>query len=363
MPLPTELGVRVVLWLGATLPRPAPAHLLAALQSMEVTADREKGYGVQLVFTQHVPAALLSDTALAPGNRVIVGVMIGILPHVLIDGIIAHRESADGTLTVTAQDLTLALDKEEKDESYPNQSDSVIATRLIAGHAQLGLVPVVVPTFDTPIMTERTPRQQETDLVFLKRMAERNGYVFYLEPVTFGVTTAYFGPDVRVGIPQPALTKDMGPASNLTSISFSIDSQATASQQGTFIEPFFKTALPIPPLPSLRLPPLASTPLPAMRSERLRDTAKRSASNAATTLLAAATNIPNAVTGTGEVDTARYGHVLRPRGIVGVRGAGLAFDGLYQVDAVTHKLARGAYTQSFRLSREGLGATLPVVPV
>ena len=67
------------------------------------------------------------------------------------------------------------------------------------------------------------------------------------------------------------------------------------------------------------------------------------------------------VKGEGELDTARYGSVLRARRPVGVRGCGLSYDGNYYVRGVTHTIARGAYTQNFTLGREGTGALLPVV--
>jgi hypothetical protein len=210
---------------------------------------------------------------------------------------------------------------------------------------------------------ERTPRQHETDLAYLRRMAERNGYVFYIEPVTFGVNTAYWGPENRLGLPQPALTQDMGAMSNVKSLSFSFDALGPVAPQGVFVDPIFKLSIPIPALPSLKIPPLASRPAPALRSVRARDTANRNPAGAATAILAAATNTPNAVSGDGEVDTAVYGHIMRPRRLIGVRGAGLSLDGLYTVDAVTHSLARAAYTQKFRLSREGLGTTVMVVRV
>ena len=53
----------------------------------------------------------------------------------------------------------------------------------------------------------------------------------------------------------------------------------------------------------------------------------------------------------------RYGRVLKARQLVGVRGAGPAFDGLYYVKSVTHKLKRGEYKQSFTLVRNGLVST------
>ena len=58
----------------------------------------------------------------------------------------------------------------------------------------------------------------------------------------------------------------------------------------------------------------------------------------------------------------RYGGLLKSRQLVGVRGAGLPFDGLYYVKSVTHEIKRGAYKQSFTLARNALISTVPTVP-
>jgi hypothetical protein len=47
---------------------------------------------------------------------------------------------------------------------------------------------------------------------------------------------------------------------------------------------------------------------------------------------------------------------------VGVRGAGEAFNGLYYVKSVTHKISKGQYKQDFTLARNGLISTVPKVP-
>ncbi len=65
----------------------------------------------------------------------------------------------------------------------------------------------------------------------------------------------------------------------------------------------------------------------------------------------------------GSLDVTRYGGLLKARQLVGVRGAGPAFDGLYYVKSVTHKIKRGEYKQSFTLTRNGLVSSVPVVPV
>jgi hypothetical protein len=70
----------------------------------------------------------------------------------------------------------------------------------------------------------------------------------------------------------------------------------------------------------------------------------------------------DAVTAHGSVDGARYGDVLRPRGLVSVRGAGDSYDGTWYVQRVVHSLARGHYRQDVDLSRAGHGSTIPRVP-
>lgn len=364
------LGVRQILWLGTAVPTPAPYEVLQAITSVEVTNDAQSGDGFQLILTvtkdRSLDYGLLRHPALQPGTRAIIGVLLGIVPEVLIDGVITHHQvkvggDATGQLTVTGKDLTTELDRAEQNLGFDNQPDSVIATRIIAGYARYGLVPAVTPTVDVPLQVDRVPSQQETDLAFLRRTAERNGFVFYLEPVTFGVTRAYWGPENRLGLPQPALTQDMGAATNLRSLDFSHDALAPTAPTGVIVEPLTKLSIPIPALPSLRIPPMAANPTPAARTTIVRDVANQNPLQAATSLLAAATNTGNAVSGDGEVDSVKYGHVLRARRPVGVRGAGLSYDGLYTVESVTHKLSRGDYSQSFRIAREGTGTTLPAV--
>ena len=370
--LASILGIRLILLVGKTLPLPASYDLSAALQSVEVTNDADQGDGFQMTFTMGKELGLdynlLTSGALDPFNRVVIGVLMGAMPEVLIDGIITHHqvtpsnEPGQSTLTVTGKDVSIMLGLEEKNESYENQPDFLIVTQLLAAYAQYGLIPQPTPTTDVPIMIDRIPRQHETDLDFIKRLATKNGFVFYIEPVTFGVNTAYWGPENRLGLPQCALTLNMGHHTNVKTLNFSNDALAPTATEGTFVEPITKTALPIPPLPSLKIPPLSVTPSAPRRITLTRRTANQNPASAAVTAVAAATNSPDPVRGAGELDAVKYGKVLRARKLVGVRGAGFNYNGLYFVRSVTHHIRRGTYTQRFTLSREGTGSLLPVLP-
>jgi hypothetical protein len=367
------LGIRLLLLIGKTIPLPASADLTNALTRVEVSNDAQSGDGFQLTFSLGkdtvVDYSLMLAGALEPMKRVIVGVLIGAVPEVLIDGIITHHqfqpsnEPGQSTLTVMGKDVSVMLGLEEKNAKFENQPDFLIVTRLLAEYAQYGLVPQVMPTADVPIMIQRVPRQQETDMDFIKRLALRNGYVFYIEPLTVGVNTAYWGPENRLSLPQPALSMNMGPQTNLKSLSFARDALAPVETEGSFVEPFTKMSLPIPSLPSLRVPPLALSPDQPQRRTLQRQTASQSPITAATTALASVTNSPVSVTGLGEIDTVRYGAVLRARKLVGVRGVGFSYDGNYYVTRVTHSIERGKYEQKFSINREGVGSLLPVVRV
>ncbi len=117
----------------------------------------------------------------------------------------------------------------------------------------------------------------------------------------------------------------------------------------------------------MRLPPLASEPalyvqFPFVRSSLYNRTVWDAAEAFAYAQGLTDYSTDRVVTADGTVDTLRYNHVLDTPGLVGVRGAGYSYDGVYYVNAVKHTIARGSYSQTFQLSREGLGATLPVLP-
>jgi hypothetical protein len=369
--LESILGVRLILWVGNTVPLPAPYGLMKSLTNVTVTNDADQGDGFQMTFglakdrTGEFDA--VGSGVLDLFNRVVIGVLIGLTPEILIDGIITHHELSPSdepghsTFTVTGKDVSVMLDLDEKNDKFENQPDFMIVTRVLLGYPQYGLAPMVTPTTDVPIMLQRIPHQAETDLQFIKRLARKNGFVFYIEPLTFGVNTAYFGVENRLGIPQSALTVGMGFWTNTRNLRFSNDGLAPVTSASSFIEPITKTRVPIPSLPSLRIPPLAASPALARRRVILRDTANDDPSLALTSSVAAVTRAPEAVTGDGEVDTERYGAVLRARKLVGVRGVGRSYDGFYYVRSVTHTISIGAYTQRFSLSREGSGALLPAV--
>jgi hypothetical protein len=126
------------------------------------------------------------------------------------------------------------------------------------------------------------------------------------------------------------------------------------------------TRVPIPiPIPNLNplQPPLGALPTPLANIKFMKDTAKMSPMRAISAGLAEAAKSQDAVSGSGTLDVLRYGRPLKARGLVGVRGVGIAYDGLYYVNSVTSNLRRGEFKQSFELTRNALVSITPKVPV
>ena len=164
-------------------------------------------------------------------------------------------------------------------------------------------------------------------------------------------------------MPQPALTVNMDAHTNVESLSFSLDGLA----KKIFVMTVYDEAtekIPIPiPLPNISVlrPPMGLRLQPPSKVEFLSDTTKLTTTKAISKALAMSFAASDSITASGSLNVLRYGWVLKSRMMVGVRGAGLAYDGMYYVNSVTHNLKPGEYKQSFTLSRDGLISNTPVV--
>src|SRR6185295_9389526 len=366
---------------GPMVPVPVPQVVLDALTSVRVTTTSEaKQPSVfELTFTLSNRSPLhtlflLGGGAVPPVIRVLLAVTIGGTPQVLIDGVMTDQHVSPGstagfsTLTVKGSDLTAVMDLIPFDGlPYPAMPAEAQVALILAKYAMFGVIPMVIPSLliDIPIPTDRIPRHQGTDLTHIQKMAANVGYVFYIKPGPVpGVNTAYWGPQIKVGFPQPALNVNMDAHTNVEELSFNFNAEAKVLPILVIHNPESKVTIPIP-IPDIGPlnPPLGAVPPIPKRIKQIKTTAKFNAIRAALLGLAKAAGSSDAVTGEGRLDVLRYGRPLKARELVGVRGAGTAFDGLHYVKSVTHDIKRGEYKQSFSLSRNGLISTVPKVPV
>jgi hypothetical protein len=371
-------GIQLQLMIGPAVPVPVSAAVLDALRSVEVTTATDGPSVFQLTFELDKRSPLhtiflVAGGATPPLVRVIIAVTVNGVTEVLMDGVMTNHEVTGGgngrnpTLTVTGEDLTRVMDYIDfSGIPYPASPDFARVLLVLAKYAIFGIIPMVIPSvlMDVPLPIDRIPLHQGKDLGYVRMLAERVGYVFYLEPGPVpGVSKAYWGPEIRVGAPQPALNTDMDAHTNVDSLSFSYDAESATLPVMLIYLKESHTPLPIP-VPSITplSPPLGAIPPIPKKIEWITGLAKYNPVQAAAIGLAKAAKTADAVKASGSLNVLRYGRVLKARKLVGVRGGGMAFDGLYYVRRVTHRLKRGEYMQDFELSRNGLVSTVPTVP-
>lgn len=372
-------GLLLTLLMGPGVPLPAPGFVLDALQSVKVTSestDTQSGFELTFAVDKNSPLVslfLLSGGAAIPLFRVLLIATLGGKPETLIDGVATQTQMAPGsgggpaTLTVQGKDLSAAMDVLPFDGlPYPAMPPVARILLILAKYAFLGIVPKVIPSLEEPpIPTERIPRHKGSDLSYIRLLAREAGHIFRMEPGPApGTSFAYWGPEIHFGLPQPALTIDSGHADTIESLSFRYDKEATEIPI-VFIQNQ-QTRAPIPiPIPGTIpfLPPLGAVPPIPPKITLLSDTAQLSPVQALVRGFAYAARHAAAISGSGTLDVIRYGRLLRAAGVVGVRGAGLAFDGLHYVERVTSNLTRSSFKQDFALSRANLLPTSESVPV
>ena len=191
---------------------------------------------------------------------------------------------------------------------------------------------------------------------FLLRLAARNGFECYVEG-----TTGYFRSPQLNAPPQPVLAVHFGPdETNVNRFSIEVNALAPVDVAMWQIDRMDKT------VQGLRVaagqqPTLGKTDATGLLLPAI-------APSLAVLGQTVTTGIPEMtalcqglyhqaewfVTGEGEVNANRYGHVLRPRQTVTIKGIGASYSGIYYLAHVTHRFTQDGYTQRFRVKRNAL---------
>ena len=363
---------------GQVQATPVPKVLMDAFTDAEVTVSATGKSGFQLSFTlaNNSPLQLfflLAMGAPVPLIRVILVASFGGLPQVIMDGMVKHTEvvpdamQGSSKLVITGEDLSAVMDLTDSSGTpFPGLTPDLRVMAILGKYATFGIVPnvfpVVTPDVDSP--TTRIPSQKGTDLAYIQQLAKEAGYIFFMQPGPVpGACTAYWGPQIKIGVPQPALNVNMDSWTNVESLNFRYEPQTAVAPiiylqdptTGVVTKVAVSGANPLnPPLGSVVPMPQKTVPLPY--------TAKLTAAQALMAGYAKAAETADIVTGDGTISVLRYGGILQARQLVGVRGAGLAFDGLYYVDSTKHQIKLGEYKQSFTLKRNALVSNVPMVP-
>ncbi len=350
-------SVHLQVLIGREVPAPAPRWFLSAIESTIVQHDVEQRSGFEIVLRvgrghgQLIDYRVFQDPLLRAGNRVILVAFFGMSPQVLMDGLITQQQldprggPGAGRLTLQGEDLTLLMDQEATVRLHSQQNDPGIVATILGKYKRWGIHAQVEHPFqtETPSRDQRIPTQRDTDLKWLRFLAKRHGFVFFLEPGPEpGRSIAYWGPPVREQVKQKPLRVHMGPDSN-AEIYFHQDALAPIRVTGRVWDSNRSCGV------SVAAEPQGVAPMRTRLLEPRGDSLAQAEARARGEVKAATRQYLRA---TGTLDASRYLALLRVHARVEVQGAGSKHNGLYDVMRVVHTIRPGSrYTQSFTLAR------------
>lgn len=367
-------GVTLQLYIGPVVPVKASRDIMEAVQAVTVinSAEGPDAFQISFEIANNSPLHtlfLVAGGGAIPVVRTVIAVTVNGVRDILIDGVITHHQVQESNtpgksiLSVTGEDLTRIMGLVEFPFiSYPAMPDFARVNLILAKYAFLGVIPSALPSplIDVPIPTGRIPAHQGTDLEYIRLLADRVGYSFYIETTgEVGVTRAHWGPKIRAGGVQKALSLNFRGRRNVESLSFDYDSESATLPIVMIQNLATKAPIPIPlPAVSQLLKPLAAIPPIPKNVEFITEAAKYNPIQGALIGLAKAARSTEAARARGRLEVRRYGQLLKARLPVGVNGSGLSFNGNWYVEQTTSVMRRGSFTQDFVLSRDGVVSTV-----
>lgn len=344
--------------------RPQP-DIGADLIDLEVETDDHLASLFKLVLplvTTKKPGTLayLDDSRLKIGNSVSIKVGFGIKTETLIDGFITHlkpqieKDPSQCTMEVWGMDKSIRMDRIEVLKDWPNKKDSDIAAKIFKDYS---LIPDVDVTKVIHNQKVSTIVQRETDMQFLKRLAERNGFVCYVEN-----NTGYFKKPNFSQPHQAELKFGFDEAATLKRFSIDVNGVSPTSAQMFQVDRLNKKILNVEVKKSDRKSLGASKPNSLCKS--MFDSPRVYAGKNAVTNEAEMKALCNGMVGEaemfvfvrGEVAGNKLGQIIKPGKMVKISGVGNTYSGYYYLSHVTHSLNHGGYIQHFEARRNALGS-------
>jgi phage protein D len=263
-------------------------------------------------------------------------------------------------LTVTAMDPTVLMHLQEKVKPWPNMMDSDVASAIFSD-SEYGFTPVVESTGWSRQEDDHTLVQRGTDMQFLRRLADRNGYECFVEVADGGQVEGHFHPPKHDAQPQGTLTVNMGSATNVNRFRARFDMLGPATAKGATLDPSDASDQTGDATEAKQAEGMGDQP--SVPSDRPREVllSRLGMSQAGEVQRYAQSVVDRsswAIVAEGELNTLAYGGVLRAKRPVMVRGVGRQFSGRYYVEKVLHAISgEGSYVQRFTLRRNATGLT------
>jgi len=304
---------------------------------------------------------LLEDERLRPWKQITFRAGFGAADETLLNGYITHMapifdtDPAACVLEIRGMDASVLMDRNEILKAWPDKKDSDIAREIFESY---GFSTDVEETEMVHSEAVSTIIQRETDLQFLTRLALRNGCECYME----GETGCFKKPNLSAA-PQPVLAVHFGTETSVHGFSLSVNALGPAhvamAQVDRLTKEVQETTASESDQPLLGRQGASRLRTAGIPPATLYIDRKATTGRPEMDLFAKAIHHQAHwfVTGRGEVMGNHYGHVLKSRQTVPIKGIGDTFSGLYYITRVTHTFTDEGYSQQFTAKRNALEPT------
>jgi hypothetical protein len=302
----------------------------------------------------------LTEGKLDPGSELSVLVPVGEKMHCLVKGPVnsqnVHFEhgGAGSTLDVTGTDTSFKMDYQTKPVTWKDVTDSDVAQSILSSY---GYTPDVDPTDSRHVEEKHALVQRESDLRFLRRLARRNGFQFWITcDAQSGVETAHFRRPKLDGEPEHELAINV-PAPCLDSLDFTWDMERPTAVEGTQLDlntlEDIDGAVDTSPQASLGGTGMSAI-APARQSLHF-VTPVDDAGDLQARGKAALAESDWFLRGNCQTSLKRLGSLVRAHTLVAIVGAGSRYSGTYFVAGVSHSIDVTGHRMGIELVRNGWG--------
>ncbi len=303
---------------------------------------------------------LLKESRLSAGTEI--GIFVPVEEGVVclakgpVRGQRIHFElgGAGSTLDVLGADTSLVMDREDKAVLWPDLTDSDAVSTILG---QYGLTPDVDATDAGHFEAKHTLVQRETDLAFIRRLAARNGCLFWITfDATANVETAHFKrPDLDAEPAAELVINLDDPPANVASLEITWDAEAPSGTVAAQVDLNAAdtidgevTVSPLTALASQRFAAIGASPRSVHLAAPVDDAGDLRARGEGALIEA-----EMFIRARGQTTAHALGAVLRAHTIVNLRGAGTRHSGKWLCHTVRHYIDAVEHRMEFELVRNG----------
>jgi hypothetical protein len=333
---------------------------MAAATTVEVYERLGEATTYRLRYDTDISAGdlpLLVDSRLDPGTLLSVLVPVGSTAHCLVKGPVHGQQirlqhgGAGSWVEVLGSDTTVAMDRETRTTIWADVTDGDAVSTILANY---GYTPDVQSTSASHPETKHTLVQRDSDLRFVRRLARRNGFLFWVTCDSLGVETAHFTRPPLDGQAEAELVINLDSPS-LQAVDLTWDVERPTSVVGTQLDLNTKENLD---------GDVAATPQTILGDSSLADITGDTRSVHLSAPVDDAGDLQTRGEGiliesdwfiraTCQTTLQTLGKLVRAHTVVELKGAGSRHSGKYLVAAVRHTIDAATHTMDLTLVRNG----------